>query len=193
MFIKRKYELVNNREEEIDDMEPELPPVLCSALSASLHAQQDDQEDEDGGEVEVPVLFSSLASSILAERRERQRRTRRRHHAEVQTPGRADPGSPDLLMEPLASLSISDEDSVEMRTLLEDDSTVEEDAERRTSYNNSNRTSRKRSIANLHRVSQASVISSKVIKKKSLSLLLVLSGSLSLSILFGNPKSPFFT
>ena len=163
MFIKRKYELVNNREEEIEDMEPELPPVLCSALSASLHAQQDDQEEEDGGEVEIPVLLSSLASSILAERRERQRRTRRRHHAEVQTPGRTDPGAPDLLMEPLAALSINDEDSVEMRTLLEDDTTVEEDAERRTSYNNSNRTSRKRSIANLHRVSQASVISSKVI------------------------------
>ena len=166
MFIKRKYEMVNSNEDAyvemvFEDAETSLPaPVLCSALTSSLHQQQEE---------DVPVLFSSLASSILQDRRERMRRTRRRHNAEIQTPGREDRSSPDELMEPLCSLVL--EDNVEMRTLLEDT----KEAEKRT--NTTVKSSRKRTISsNLNKVSQASAISSKVTKNAIPSLCFCLTG-----------------
>merc|ERR1712212_533321 len=123
-MFRAKYKTVKQEE---DNAKSGLPDVLCSALSASVllgrKHEQEDIEDMD----DLPIYFSSLAASILEEQQPRQRQ-RRRHPAQVQTPGRrrvdnnnTDLDVEDCLMEPLVSLRLEeDEQVVEMRTLLEE-------------------------------------------------------------------------
>ena len=150
-MLGKKYKLVRLEEPEDHNEEflggGELPGVL------------DDHEDT------LPVLFSSLSASILREKREREGRPRRRHNAEVQTPGKGPCAGletklpTDDLMEPLLSLSL--EDDVEMRTLLEKDETDRTgDKEKKEGEG---KRARKRSSSGLYLVSQSSLISSKVL------------------------------
>ena len=161
-MFTRKYQLVKleDFEEEEERISGNLPQVHCSALSASLY--------QDNNERENPVYFSSLSASILQEKRERTQQEnekkklerigsgekmkihgRRRHNAEIQTPGKVEDVNPEDLMEPLSSLvtSLSLNNEVEMRTLLEKDE--DEKEEKKT---------RKRAALCLTKLSQAASV-----------------------------------
>ena len=167
MFYRRFYETVRSGSDDSLSSD-DRPYVYCSALSASIL--------QDRTQREYPVLFSSLASAILEERRERQRfastileerrerKGRRRHNAEVQTPERvAEKSNPDDLMEPLVPSMVLEQD-VEMRTLLENRGGEEEGRRQEEGRREKERLrNRKRTALNLKKVSQStSALYSKV-------------------------------
>lgn len=166
-MFTRKYQLVKleDFEEEEERISGNLPQVHCSALSASLY--------QDNNERENPVYFSSLSASILQEKRERTQKEnekkklerissgekikihgRRRHNAEIQTPGKVEDVNPENLMEPLCSLvtSLSLNNEVEMRTLLEKDEDEKEEKEEKE------KKTRKRTALCLTKLSQAASV-----------------------------------
>ena len=157
-MFPRKYQLVKLEdydEEEEMKIAGNLPEVQSSGLF------------EDKNERENPVYFSSLSASILQERRERTKleneekrrqiadntkvHQRRRHNAEVQTPGRVENTNPEDLMEALSSLvsSLSLSNEVEMRTLLENQDGINDGEEK------DKKKTRKRTALSLYKVSQA--------------------------------------
>ena len=181
-MLTRKYKLV--RLEESSDSKKE--DIQSLNLNKKQETQQEGQrtfldQENLASEDAVPVLFSSLSASILREKRARSRRetevahrTRCRHNAEIQTPGRrhCDDVAAGIsaidqeeFMVPLMT-TLSLKDDVEMRTLLEQD--YEEPTHARVVFEEGKRVekrpqkTRKRSSNGLILISQSSLISSKV-------------------------------
>jgi len=113
----------NKLNDEKNMLKASLPPVFCSALSASIRMDYDDDTPR----------FSSLAASILDQRREREIAERREKAAgkNCQNPlgkkrrrhpaGDIKNHAVDVqdIMEPLVILRPEDEENVEFKTLLE--------------------------------------------------------------------------